>query len=405
LISYLKEQQWRVDLTTVEAVEMELGDYFSAPGIVIAPPGAGAVVSAPITGIVRPPENGSLPMIGEAVTEGQILGWIEPTIGGADAIGMLASRAELQSLEADIAIKLLNLETDIRNAEVGLSLAQDVFERTSELVESRISPGKDLTQAQHDLSVAEERLNGLTELRPLYEDTREELSSVLNTMQGQSRGDGEGPEGMLVPLRSPISGSIVEVVASPGEQMAASQAIFHVLNIDTLWIEANVSEYDLGKVREAAGADFRLAAYPDQTFSVVDNGGSLVNIGARLDPESRTIPVRYQVDNAEGLLRVGMYAELLIETGDQRMQVAVPRNAVQEESGEMVVYVHVSGEAFQRRHVRVGNQNAQYVAVFDSGVVAVSDGVLPGERVVNHAAYSVRLATLSDPVIGHGHAH
>jgi multidrug efflux pump subunit AcrA (membrane-fusion protein) len=76
---------------------------------------------------------------------------------------------------------------------------------------------------------------------------------------------------------------------------------------------------------------------------------------------------------------------------------AVPGSAVIDDGGRPVVFVQVAGESFQRRPVRVGNQDASYVQV--------GDGIKPGERVVTRGAYLIRLAALSTQIPAHGHVH
>ena len=395
-ISYLKEQQWRVGLTTTPVQERDLVERLVVPGYVIAPPGAGAVVSSPIAGRVLPPPDGRLAQIGESVKAGQVLAVIEPAIAGSDAVQLVANHAQLRSLDADLVIKQLDLETQIQNAELAVSRASEVLERKSQLVEQGISPGKDKLLAKHELDVAEARLTGLVELRRPYADAREQLASVLSGMH--AKGDvGEQPGDLRVTLRSPIAGNVVEVATTSGELASGSQKLFRILNLDTLWIEANVSEYDLSKVQQAPGASYRLAAYPDRIVPIFDGGGRLIDIGAEVDPDTRTVPIRYEVANQDRQLRVGMFADLLIETQVSQKALAVPSEAILEEAGETVVYVQLSGEAFQRQHVRLGVRDAQFVEI--------RKGLSAGDRVATKGAYSVRLATLSKQTIGHGHTH
>lgn len=395
-IAFLKEQQWRIGLTTVEVGERELVERLVAPGRVIAPPGAGAVVNSPVPGRIAPPPGGRFVQVGEKVEQGRLLGLIEPAIAGADAVQLVANQAQLQSLDADLAIKQLDLETQIRNAELAVARAQDVHDRKNNLVEQGIIPGKDLLLAQHELALAEGRLGGLVELRSPYASARQRLSSVLGQMQ--STGDvGQEPGDMRVTLRSPIAGTVVEVATTSGELTAAGEKLFRILNLDTLWIEANISEYDLANVQQAPGASYRLAAYPDQIVSIADRGGHLIDVGAEVDPDTRTVPIRYEVVNHDGLLRVGMFADLLVETRRREKALAVPNDAIMDEAGQAVVYVQLGGESFQRRPVRLG--------IRDADLVEIREGLTAGERVATKGAYSVRLATLSKQTIGHGHTH
>jgi len=395
-IAFLKEQQWRIGLTTVEARERELVERLVAPGRVIAPPGAGAVVNSPVAGRISPPPGGRFVQVGEKVDQGRLLGLIEPAIAGADAVELVTNQAQLQSLDADLAIKQLDLETQIRNAELAVARAQDVHDRKNNLVEQGIVPGKDLLLAEHELALAEARLGGLVELRSPYASARQRLSSVIGQMQ--STGDvSQEPGDLRVTLRSPIAGTVVEVATTSGELTPAGEKLFRVLNLDTLWIEANISEYDLAKVQQAPGASYRLAAYPDEIVPIADRGGRLINVGAEVDPDTRTVPIRYEVLNHDGLLRVGMFADLLVETRRREKTLAVPKEAIMDEAGQTVIYVQLGGESFQRRPVRLGIRDAE--------LVEIREGLEAGERVAIKGAYSVRLATLSRQSIGHGHTH
>lgn len=396
LISFLKEQQWRIGVTTAEAAEQELVERLVVPGRVIAPPGSGAAVNSPIVGKISPPEHGRFVQVGEKVHEGQVLGIIEPTVAGADAVQLVANQAQLQTLDADLVIKQLDIETQISSAELAVSRATEVQERKQKLSERGIAPGKDLLLANHELALAKGRLAGLMELRRPYSEAREHVTAVLCRMR--SSGDVGGQPGDLrITLRSPIAGTVVELKATSGELVDGKKQLFRIVDLDRLWIEANVSEYDLAKVQRAPGASYRLAAYPDRVVSILDGGGRLINIGAEVDPDTRTIPIRYEAPNGDGSLRVGMFADLLVETQRRCEALAVPKSAVMNEAGETVVYVQHGGESFQRRRVELG--------IRDANLVEICNGLQPGERVATKGAYSIRLATLSKQVIGHGHAH
>ena len=182
-----------------------------------------------------------------------------------------------------------------------------------------------------------------------------------------------------------------------GELINNSHKLFHVINLDVLWIEANVSEYDLGRVRQAPGASYRLAAYPDRTMPILAGGGRLIDVGAIVDPETRTVPIRYEVPNPDGTLRVGMFADLLVETNRRETALTVPKEAIVDEGGEIVVYLQRGGETFERRRVEVG--------IRDADQVEIRNGLAAGDRVATKGAYTIRLSTMSSAIPAHGHAH
>jgi RND family efflux transporter MFP subunit len=168
--------------------------------------------------------------------------------------------------------------------------------------------------------------------------------------------------------------------------------------MNRLYIDAEVSEYDLAKIEGSPGAEYRISAYADRIFPIFGPGdGRLVFTGAVVDADSRTVAVRYEVANREGLLRLGMFADVMIETGRRDAAMVVPLQAVVDDSGESIVFVQSGGESFQRRPVRLGLQDGQQLEVVQ--------GLALGERVVVSGAYAIRLSTLAGGVPEHHHHH
>ena len=395
-IPFLKEQQWRVGLITAPAEERELVERLEVPGKVIVPSGAGAIVSSPVPGKAVPPEGQGFPRVGDKVEQGQVLALVEPSVAGAEAVQLVANQAQLQSLDADLAVKQLEIETKVRTAELALTRAQDTLERRRRLTEDGITAGKDLLTAEHEVRLTLAELDGYRQVLPPYVDARERLAKVLGSLT--AAGDvGDQRGGMRVTLRSPISGTIVEASVTSGELIDNSRKLFHVVNLDTLWIEANVSEYDLSRVQQAPGASYRLAAYPDRIVPILSGSGRLIDVGALVDPDTRTVPIRYEVPNPDGTLRVGMFADLLVETNRKQTALAVPKDAIVDEGGEVVTYVQRGGETFERRRVEVG--------IRDASLLEIRTGLAAGERVATKGAYTIRLSTMSNAIPAHGHAH
>jgi multidrug efflux pump subunit AcrA (membrane-fusion protein) len=366
------------------------------PGRVIVPSGAGAIVSSPVTGKAVPPEGEGFPRVGDKVKQGQVLALVEPSVAGAEAVQLVTNQAQLQTLDADLAVKQLEIETKARTAGLALTRAKDTLERRRKLAADGITAGKELLTAEHEVRLAQAELDGLRQVVKPYVDARERLARVLGKMKAS--GDvGDQRDDMRVTLRSPISGTIVETSVTSGELVSNTRKLFHVVNLDTLWIEANVSEYDLARVQQAPGASYRLAAYPDRIVPILRGGGRLVDVGAIVDPDTRTVPIRYELPNTDGMLRVGMFADLLVETNRKQTALAVPKDAVVDEGGEIVVYLQRGGETFERRRVEVG--------IRDADQLEIRNGLAAGDRVATKGAYTIRLSTMSSAIPAHGHAH
>jgi multidrug efflux pump subunit AcrA (membrane-fusion protein) len=125
--------------------------------------------------------------------------------------------------------------------------------------------------------------------------------------------------------------------------------------------------------------------------------GKLVTVGRVVDPQSRTVPVIFEVTNAAEKLRVGQFAKVGIATGKAQPGLAVPDSAVLDDGGKPVVYVQVEGESFERRPLTIG--------VRSLGWAGVREGLAPGERVVTKGAYEIKLTAASGVIPQHGHVH
>jgi multidrug efflux pump subunit AcrA (membrane-fusion protein) len=150
-------------------------------------------------------------------------------------------------------------------------------------------------------------------------------------------------------------------------------------------------------VQRSAGAAFRLSAYPERVFPLLGpSEGRPPSIGAVVDPDSRTLSVRYEASNPGGLLRLGMFADVMIEIDRRRDVLVAPIEAIVDDSGEPVVYVQREGESFARRPVELGIRDGDLMEI---------RGLAAGERLVTRGAYTIRLSTLSGAIPEHHHHH
>jgi RND family efflux transporter MFP subunit len=199
-------------------------------------------------------------------------------------------------------------------------------------------------------------------------------------------------------LRAPIAGVLNSVAAGPGEVVAANQPVFSVLNPETVWIEASIPESGLARLSKAKDAAVELPGEPGRFNPITGDGrGQLLSLGLEVDPATRTVPLLFETANRGGQLRVGQYVTLHVETARVDEWVAVPESALIEEGDQLVSFVQVSGETFQKRELKVG--------IRDSGFVQVLEGIKAGERVVTKGAYAIRLSSISGVIPAHGHAH
>jgi membrane fusion protein, heavy metal efflux system len=145
-------------------------------------------------------------------------------------------------------------------------------------------------------------------------------------------------------------------------------------------------------VGPSSGASFQLEGN-DRRY----DARRVISVGSVIDPQSRTLPVIYEMPNPDGSIRVGSTARVQVRTGQRAAGVVIPASAIIDEDGRPVAFVQPEGETFERRELRLGGREGDRVLVLD--------GIRAGERVVTGAAYQVRLASLSTAVPEHGHGH
>jgi RND family efflux transporter MFP subunit len=353
----LKEQQWRADFGTAVAARRLLRGSVPATGVLRPSADGEAHVTTPIDAHLRSAPEG-FPYTGMPVTEGQIIAYLVPKLGG----------------ETDVA----GLELGVTRAASARDLARQGRERLDSLWQQRSVPYREVLEARSVEEVAEAELVA----------ARKRLAQVRRTPEGEAAG---------VPVRSPIAGVVARVAVAPGGFVEEGDHLFHVVDAEQLWLEARVAETDVGEIRRPEGAWFRVQGF-DAVFEVTPRTGArLVAFGALVDPESRTVPVVFEFPRPDPRLRVGQAVSARVFTGEEQDALAVPSGALVNDAGTEVVYVQIGGERFERRLVRT--------SLRDGDFVAIEEGLVPGERVVSRGAYLVHLAAGAPAEAGHGHAH
>jgi RND family efflux transporter MFP subunit len=351
-IAFTKEQQWKVDFATAEVVKRPIRPAIAATGVLRARPDGEALLTATTSGQVQ--AAGRFPQIGQVVKKGDILAYLAPRLGG---------EADLASLQAAAA-----------KARVEFDLAERERARMEGLYKDEAVPEKRLLAA-----------------RAAEASARAEHEAAGRRL-GQYGGSGGG-----IPLRAPVSGLVADVRVSPGAFAAEGSALFHIVDRSTLWLELRVPESEAARLVAPSGAAFRVDGIAEAFDIAAGRNGRLVAVGGAVDAQTRTVPVVFEFAQPDPRLRVGMAAKAQVFAGAARESVAIPASAVLDEGGIAVVFVMSGGESFERRPVRLGARDGDWVEVVE--------GLEPGQRVVSRGAYLVKLAAANTAQIGHGHAH
>jgi multidrug efflux pump subunit AcrA (membrane-fusion protein) len=180
----------------------------------------------------------------------------------------------------------------------------------------------------------------------------------------------------LVPVLSPESGIIVERLVNVGELIDPSKPLFTIGDFDTVWLKADVFEKDLPKIKIGQPIELKVDSFPDKVFT-----GKLDYVANQIDSDTRTLAVRAEVSNPQGLLKPKMFARMKIIVGLQKV-LSIPTTAVQDTRTTKVVYVPESSNTFEERKVKLGGQSGEYVEILD--------GLKAGEKVVTEGSFDLR---------------
>jgi len=384
-VTFLMEQQWLIRMKLAKAESRSVARQIAATGRVIPAANHQAVVAPPVSGIIL---RGQLPRIGQSVSAGQTIATLQQTATSAEQSQVRAATAQAESQNAQVALDAARLEAErrttdgeIESTRARLELARRQAERTTKLFEQGILAQQQLDVAEAELKSAQADFNSAVARRKAL-DAADKIKPVKI---------GSDNTGGAYLARAPISGIVTKVNKNIGEQVAPGEAIIEIVNLETVWVEAPIFERDLARLGNKTRAVFTTSAAPETEFS-----GSIVNIGAVVDEQSRAATVIFEVPNKSRALRIGMQANVRLDAGERVEAVIVPKEAVLEHEGKKIVYVLLSGEEFERREVQLGDEY--------SGKVAVLAGLKAGERVVTQGAYQLKLQELR-PADAGAHSH
>ncbi len=254
-------------------------------------------------------------------------------------------------------------------------LARANLERAEKLNAEQIMAQKDYLAARNEAQQADAALRAAQDKLRLLG-----ASSPQPESQAQS----------IYALRAPFAGTVIEKHAILGELATPEKTLFAVADLSLVWIEANLFEKDLPRVKRGAQARVLVTAYPGESFP-----GRLTYISDTVDRETRTVQARVEVANRDGRLKPGMFATANLQTAELTEALTVPQSAVVLLEGKLVVFVQ-EGNAYEARNVQPGFQAG--------GQVQIVDGIHRGERIVVDGAYELK-ARLLKSQMGEGHVH
>ncbi|MBY0432962.1 MAG: efflux RND transporter periplasmic adaptor subunit [Cyclobacteriaceae bacterium] len=271
------------------------------------------------------------------------------------SLGDYVQRGQLLAtlLSTDIA----TFQRDYNVAKEDLNVADKNMARSNELYTSGMISEKDFADAKKEYANALSDFNEKKQILELYGGSSDRLDAMFRVV-------------------APRSGYIVERNINEGTQIRTDNntAIFTISDLKTVWIWANVHESDMGKVKEGDKVSVTTIAYPDKIFK-----GTIKKIGTMLDPASRVIRVRSELDNANGLLKPEMFATVIITSQTSGKVLAIPQKALILENNIYYAMRETGPNTFEKVHVLTGkrfNEMTEITGGLNNGDKIIVEGSL-----------------------------
>jgi RND family efflux transporter, MFP subunit len=352
LLQMTSKAQQHVGLQTTPVVFENLQEYLHVVGTV-----------QPIDtriGHIRPLARGRVQQVrvrvGDRVRAGEVLATFDNIEAGEVVAQYQGALAELQRLKLQQAS------------------AQRIAERNDELSDLGA-----IAKKNAELSQVEARSAG---------DSVKVQESVIAGLASRLRRFGVEQVNAANPstvIRAPFTGVVIKAQTAPGDVFDADRELFSIADLSRVWVQAEVYEQDLGRVKVGQQAVITVDTYPGEKFD-----GQVTYIGDLLDPQTRTARVRCEVANPDIRLKLDMFAAVELPTHFTRRALVVPASAVQQLNGSKVVFVRKSETEFEPRPVRTGK-------TLDN-LTEIQSGLHEGEDVVKTGSFHLKSIALSGQI-------
>lgn len=235
----------------------------------------------------------------------------------------------------------------------------------------------ELVSAQREYALARQGVAALTDSGA--NDSMKQLADAsLARLKNWDMGDAQMLKNgrRSLTFAAPISGIVLDKKAVQGMRFMPGEALYQIADLSSVWVVAEVPEQDIGRVLVGDMAQVSMEAYPERSFR-----GKITFIYPVLNAATRTVQVRLELTNPQGVLKPGMFAVVVLAAGAGSEVLTVPTSAVIDSGTRQVVLVRLAEGRFEPRSVKLGSRSDDYVEVLD--------GITEGEQVVTSANFLI----------------
>jgi cobalt-zinc-cadmium efflux system membrane fusion protein len=316
-----------------EVTSVELSDMLRVAGQVDFDEQRITRIGATVTGRISELQA----MLGQQVKVGQTLAVLNSTELGAAQLAYMKARAQAQ-------------------------LNQRSVDRARQLLDADVIGSAELQRRESELAIS------LSEQRAAADQLR-----VLGVSQrALDKLSETGAINSVSPVVATMAGTVVERKVTQGQVVQPSEVLFSIADLSRVWVEAEVPEQQAGQVQAGQNIQVEIPSLGQQLTA------KLIYIADIVDPVTRTVTVRSELDNSDRSLKPAMLATVLIETRPTK-RLAVPGKAVVRESDNDQVFVEVAPGKYRMTPVKLGQAIGE--------LRPVMSGLTEGQRIVVEGAF------------------
>lgn len=325
--------------------------------------------------------------------------------------------AETLNTKTSIEMQLNKLKSqyaaDKEQAAAKLSVISANKKRMETLYKEKIVAKKAMDSAVADYLVAKSHYKNLQKKEEVeLEALKAKLKISLQSLTDRLRQVGIGESAITkmlktnntilkVPIRSSRPGVVTKILANPGESIDDQDPLFDVLDLSTVWANADIYESDMSRVSKGQSVLVKPVALPGTILN-----GKLSVIGSQVSAIKRTLSVKVEIKNADFKLKPEMYVDMMIETNESSKALILPRESVIERTGHFAVFSEVKPGVYQFTPVELGRSLGDNIEILS--------GIEPSTKVVTRGAFQLESHLLknqgntsqfSHPTEDHHHGH
>jgi cobalt-zinc-cadmium efflux system membrane fusion protein len=246
--------------------------------------------------------------------------------------------------------EIAGAENDIVSADANLAIAEKNLEAAEDLYKSGIASEKDYLAAVKETTKSRSELSRVKTILSIFGGSKSEYV-----------------------IKSPVSGYIVEKNINPEMQIRPDNSInlFTISNLKKVWVLANVYESEIANIKAGEKVNIFTISYPGKKFA-----GIIDKIYNVLDPDSKTMKVRVQLDNKDNLLKPEMFAKVIVQQLSDSSMIAVPSKSTVFDQNKYWVIIYDNQCNVQSRMIDI--------AYSTNSLTYIRSGVKPGEKIITN---------------------